>query len=332
MGPDVKFQVSINRMYSGEKLPNGDPRWHRFTRSFHQEIHTLDSMIVEIRLGHSFAPVVKDGHRKQENFISAQHLGLDSDTGDYRSSLESLREDTFIASHAALLYETHSSTPQHPKARILFLLAQPYTDGLAYRTVQQALAWRYEFTDQSVAEQSRFFYGARNCRAVRLGNFLRQAVLEREVVQPYVEHMADEAEKRKQHLPLIPTGQVIGITPAERYVNTAIQQETAWLGTRQEGTGERHLGLLVAAMKLDNLRLASWLAAEIRDGIDVHALLLPAARTNGYLDKYGELAARQTISDGIAYAQPRPQPASWDASRPRVWRVRGGHLEVEVSL
>ncbi len=48
--------------------------------------------------------------------------------------------------------------------------------------------------------------------------------------------------------------------------------------------------------------------------------------------KYGEPVARQTIAYGIAYAQPRPQPASWDANGPRVWRVRGGHLKVEVCL
>ncbi len=73
-------------------------------------------------------------------------------------------------------------------------------------------------------------------------------------------------------------------------------------------------------------------AAGIRDEIDPHALLLPAAQANGYIAKYGEWAARQTIADGIAYARPRPDPASWDPSRPRVWRVRGGHLKVEVSL
>ena len=332
MGLDVIFQVSINRMYPGEKLPKGDPRWYRFTRSFHQESHTLDSITAEIRLGYSFAPVVKDGHRKQENFISAQHLGLDSDTGDYRSSLESLRDDIFIASHAALLYETHSSTPNHPKARILFLLEHPYTDGLAYRTVQQALAWRYGFTDQSVAEQSRFFYGALGCRVVRLGNLLRQAVVEQEVVQPYLEQMADEAEKRKQDVSFVPARHVVGISPTERYVDSAIQQEVAGVSSRVEGTGERHLGLLVAAMKLGSLRLSTWLTAQVRDGIDVHALLLPAARTNGYLPKYGEFATRQTIADGIIYARPRPQPTSWDPSRPRVWRVRGGHLKMEVSL
>ena len=85
-------------------------------------------------------------------------------------------------------------------------------------------------------------------------------------------------------------------------------------------------------MKLGSLGLSDWLPAETREGIDPHALLLPAAQTNGYIDKYGEWVARQTIADGIVYARSRPQPTSWNVSSPRVWRVRGGHLKVEVSL
>ena len=90
-----------------------------------------------------------------------------------------------------------------------------------------------------------------------------------------------------------------------------------------EGTGERHKGLLISAMKLASLGLSGWLAAETRDRIDPHALLLPAAQANGYVDKYGESAARQTIADGIAYARPRPNPDSRDSSRPRL-RWSGG--------
>jgi len=320
---DLKFQISINRTCPAEKLPQGDPRWYRFTRSFWPETHTLDSLVAEIQEGHSFAPVVRDGHRKQENFVSAQHLGLDSDTGDYRSSLESLRGDSFIANHAALLYETHSSTLEHPKSRILFLLEQHYTDGLAYRIAQQALAWRYGFTDQSVAEQSRFFYGARNCRVIRLGNLLRAAVLEREVVQPYLEHIADQIDERKQDRPAIAAWQVLGASAAERYVNAAIQQESGWVASRTEGTGERHLGLLISAMKLASLSLSDWLPGDVRASIDPYGVLISAAQANGYVGKYGEPVARQTIADGIAYARPRSNPDSVRSTQPRL-RWSGG--------
>jgi len=323
MEPDLKFEIAINRMCPGEKLPQGDPRWYRFTRSFHQETHTLDSLLAEIQQGHSFAPVVKGGHRKQENYISAQHIGLDSDTGDQRSALEVLAEDPFIGRHAALLYETHSSTPESLKARILFLLERPYSNPLEYRTLQQALAWRYGFTDPSVAEQSRFFYGAVNCRVLKLGQVLREKVVEREVVLPYLDHLADQAESQKRNLPATTKTRVVGATNAERYVNRAIQEEASWVATRQECTGERHQGLLVAAMKLASLRLSEWLPEEVRLTIDPCAVLLPAAEANGYLSKYGETATRQTIADGVAYARPRPNPDSVTPTRPRL-RYSGG--------
>ena len=98
-----------------------------------------------------------------------------------------------------------------------------------------------------------------------------------------------------------------------------------------EGTGERHKGMLISAMKLASLGLSEWLAAEIRDGIDPHALLLPAAQANGYIAKYGESAFRQTIADGIAYARPRPNPDSRDSSCPRL-RWSGGQWVKGVTV
>ena len=132
-----------------------------------------------------------------------------------------------------------------------------------------------------------------------------------------------EAEQPRRKMLRIQASRIMGATPAERYVNTAIQQEAAWVSTRIEGTGERHKGLLISAMKLASLRLSDWLPAKIRDGVDPHAVLLPAAQVNGYVAKYGKPAARQTIADGIAYARPRLSPESQNPSKPRL-RWSGG--------
>ncbi|MCH8898039.1 MAG: hypothetical protein IIC33_07070, partial [Chloroflexi bacterium] len=90
---------------------------------------------------------------------------------------------------------------------------------------------------------------------------------------------------------------------------------------RVEGTGERHKGLLISAMKLASVRLSDWLPTDIRDGIDPQALLLPAALANGYVAKYGESVARRTIADGMSFARPRPSPET--SSKPRL-RWSGG--------
>ena len=125
--------------------------------------------------------------------------------------------------------------------------------------------------------------------------------------------------------------QVLGRTPAERYVNTALQQEVAWLASRVEGTGERHQGLLLAAMKLESLKQSEWLPAEVRSSIDPLDALLTAAHRNGYVEKYGEATARRTIADGVAYASPRPEPASWNSrAAKRIWS--GGQWVKSVTV
>ena len=155
---------------------------------------------------------------------------------------------------------------------------------------------RLHWGDASVHDPSRMFYGShpREGRSLFLGNLLPLAL-----VHDLIEHHRAEmeAEQPRRNLPEISTRRVLGATPAERYVNTAIQQEVAWVASQVEGTGQRHKGLLIASMKLASLSQSEWLPAEVRCKIDPLTLLLPATETNGYVAKYGELAARPTIAD-----------------------------------
>jgi hypothetical protein len=184
--------------------------------------------------------------------------------------------------------------------------------------------------DQSVTDPARLFYGSKDCGSLWLGNILPLVV-----VDELIETHCATLEQERGHIPEIDPSRIMGDTPAERYAQRVIQKEAAWLASRIEGTGKRHRSLLIAAMKLESLRLAEWLPTDIRESIDPYALLMPATQANGYWDKYGEKTVRQTISDGIGYAKPRPIPESWatiPTPKPRVWRVRGGHLKIEVVL
>jgi hypothetical protein len=329
----LKFEIAINRLWPGEKLPQGDPRWKRYTRSFHRERHTLDSLIAHIRKGHAFSPVMACGHRNRENFVSAQHIGLDDDRGTPGSSVDSLARDPFIACRAAFLYETISSTPEHPKSRIVFILDQAITDPARYRLAQRGLTWKFADTDQSVAEESRFFYGSPNARVVQLGNVLGINTLQAQVIGPFLSHLQDQANILERDINFLVGPPAVAASAPDRYVHRVVHEEVAWLSTRKEGTGERHRGLLVSAIRLASLRLSQWLPPGVRDAIDPYPILLPAARANGYIAKYGEEAARRTIADGISYAIPRPAPPHWgnnevrrNPHRPRritTWEVRG---------
>jgi predicted nucleic acid-binding protein len=311
----VSFRISINCLWPGEKLAHGDVRWGRYTRAFQSETHSIDSLILEIEKGYSFCPVMKGGHRKRANFVSAQHIGLDDDRGVPESSIDVLAWDPFIASHAAFLYQTISSTPECPRSRTVFILAQAITDPVRYRLACRALAWRFGDTDQSVAEESRFFYGALNTRVAKLGNVLSLETLQFEVIDPFQDFLREQASGHSKDLPHNARSLVTGFSDAERYVNRAVQEEVAWLSTRLEGTGERHLGLLVSSTKLASLRLSLWLPTRVRESINPYSILLPAVRANGYIAKYGEEEALRTIADGVSYATPRPRPEDWDPDR-----------------
>ena len=184
-----KFDIAINKLYPGVKLGDGDTRWGRFTASFYTESHSIDSLISRVtKDGFSFCPVMDKSYRKTANFISAQHIGLDDDRGTTESSLEALEEDPFIADHAAFLYETPSSTPEHPKARIVFILDTPFTNADEYRTAQEAMWSKFGATDAHVKEPARFFWGRVNAQSINLGNVLYRDVLQEHVIEPFQLH------------------------------------------------------------------------------------------------------------------------------------------------
>ena len=343
MESSVQFRVSINRRWPAQKLglPPTETRWARYNASFKAEEHTPDSLLSEVVKGYAFTAVLGGclgpccgtwcanaehreitdhcgrpiGYRRHQHFQSAQFIALDFDTGDERSTFGHLLGRPLIVGHGSFLYTTLSHTSDHPKSRVVFITDAPIIDPDHYRRSKRAVMAQLPWGDAPVHNPARLFYGSQpeEGQAHYLGN-----VLPLEVLGQLIEaHRSElESEQPRRELPQVPGGTVMGNTPAERYVNTAIQQEMSWVASRVEGTGERHKGLLISAMKLSSLRLSDWLPAELRDGINVPALLLPAAQANGYIAKYGESVARQTIADGIAYARPRPKPSTPDYTKP----------------
>jgi hypothetical protein len=257
-------------------------------------------------------------------------IPVDSDTEDQCSTLQYLQANPLISRYASFIYTTISHRPEKPRARGMFVLDKPITDPDYYRQAKRAVFAQLPWVDQSVNEPARLFYGSKDCGSLWLGNILPLVA-----VDQLIEAHRAMLEQERRQIPEIDPSRIMGDTPAERYAERVMQEEAAWLASRVEGTGERHRGLLIAAMKLESLRLADWLPMDIRESINPYALLMPATQSNGYWGKYGEKTVRQTIADGIGYAKPRPIPESWATTttpKPRVWRVRGGHLKVEVVL
>ena len=170
-------------------------------------------------------------------------------------------------------YETISSAPDCPRWRLVFVLDRSISESAYARRARLALIARFPWSDGSINDPSRFFYGAKqNADTVFMGHILPMSVVDSLIE----ERKADlENQQAERDLPPILHSQIVGHTSAERYANAAIQQEAAWLSSQVEGTGERHKGLLLAALKLGSLKQSEWLPAEVRNQIEPLAALLP---------------------------------------------------------
>lgn len=340
--PERKIEVSINRHFPGRKLAISDPRWAIYNSAFTPESHSAQILLEQVRRGHAFCSVLGScqrdhcgqwccaerrkandlshcgrpaGHRISWHFVSSQILALDFDYGNL--SLDDLLADPFIMTYATFIYSTISSEPDNRKWRVVFILEEPITEAVVYCQAQTALLARFAASDQSIKDPARFLYGSNpeTCVTHFLGNILPMAQVQELVGEFTATKRQSDAELERRSLPRITSSQVAGRTQSERYVNRAIQEELGWLESRAEGSGERHLGLLTVARRLESLRLSPWLDAEARAGIDVAALVLGAAERNGYVQKYGQADTMRAISWGTGVAEARPMPTTWELRR-----------------
>lgn len=157
---DILYAIAIGPVLA-EKIPYGDEYWKTFNASFNNEALTSLEIATAIREGHPITAPHKNKWRTGENFILGQHLGVDFDTGDERSSMDVLSVDKFFASYGAILYSTPSSTPEAPRSRMVFLLDTPIQQAKNYSRAAAALLWVYSTADRQCHDAARFFYGGR---------------------------------------------------------------------------------------------------------------------------------------------------------------------------
>jgi hypothetical protein len=186
-----QFKVSINSLWPGDKLRTqgeGETRWGRHTGAWRTETHTLESLCRRVTGdGYSFCAVLKQPWRKAENFESVQVLATDNDG----ASLATLAEIPLVEDHSAFIYESPSSTPEQPKARVVFVLDEPITDPQICRLAYRALIWHFsngapdQAADEACKDCCRFFYGRPKAPHAFLGNILYKDVLQ-ELIERYL--------------------------------------------------------------------------------------------------------------------------------------------------
>ena len=67
MGLDHEFRVSINSLFSGEKIIQGDQRHARYHGAFRPESHTTESFLASIQEGKAFCAELLQGECGREH-------------------------------------------------------------------------------------------------------------------------------------------------------------------------------------------------------------------------------------------------------------------------
>lgn len=133
-----------------------------FAHSFLATTSTLTDLAEHITSGGAFAMgTFRDNHRKRDNFIQAQIIGVDLDNGP---DVAGCLRDTFVRDHAWFVGPSASSAPDAPKTRILFALDAPITDAADYERailrVYNELQIRGFILDVATKDAGRFYYGS----------------------------------------------------------------------------------------------------------------------------------------------------------------------------
>ena len=111
-----------------------DPQNLSYSGAWEPTSGTIADLANHIAQGHPWMPALlaPDSRRYQVNAIHADVLALDIDDG---MSIDEAMRHPFIAEHCALAIESSSSTPEHPKFRLVFKLKE----GINHATVRNLI-------------------------------------------------------------------------------------------------------------------------------------------------------------------------------------------------
>lgn len=288
------MKIAINRSHVNKQPSDAGPEWWRaYNGAFENEEIDAADVLMFARYGWGYCAQV-NGYRKVANFAAAQHLDLDFDDGS--RNIWQLAEDPFIARWASFLYETASSTADHPKVRVFFELDRPVANAQKYRLLRDSLLARYPAADRAHVDACRFAFGSRDCRYIWLGNVLDLETAAAELVQPYQAEISQKSAKnqqkkeRKQPLKPVPTA-VGGVS--QRFLDNKLD----YLLKRVENAldGEKYRTLRATAVTLGGYVKAGYYSeAEMREALG------DAIRANNGNVKSLEVADK-CIDDGLAW-------------------------------
>ena len=243
------IRIAIKKMATG-KLQQGDPRWAAFNDSFvNQQLEPVD-IANAIYTGHAYAGW-HNGRRCTDNFLLAQHIGVDMDTGDEQSSFDVLRKHEFFLAYGGLLHSTPSHKPDAPRSRLLFFLDEPIQDPYAFQAAAKFVVSLFPGADSAVTDASRFFYGAFDCNIeipfhtlpiAHLRHYYAQAQKRKAIQKEALGYQSQPKVQQQQQQP-----QSNGTTHTDNLHDVLLRR-----AIEQAPGGRNHAGLWLACQLRDN--------------------------------------------------------------------------------
>ena len=158
--PMSETLISLNLSNAFLNKFNRTGRRAAFSGSFMPDQITLAQFVAHIQQGRAWTISQFRGHtRSKATFISSELLGVDCD--DHVSVQEALL-DPFVQQYAFLLYPSPSSTPEHPRTRIVFRLSEAVTTAARLEVILRGLIAHLAHLrpDPACIDAARMYYGS----------------------------------------------------------------------------------------------------------------------------------------------------------------------------
>lgn len=136
------------------------PSGNAFGSSYQPTKLSLSALVAHVGAGKAWTPGYFSGHsRDRKTFLSSQLLALDFDQD---VSVKQALQTPFIKRYAFFVYSTPTSTVEHPRTRIVFLLSEPVMRWQQWEALQRGLIDHFlDLKPDTVCKDAtRMFYGS----------------------------------------------------------------------------------------------------------------------------------------------------------------------------
>ncbi|KKM17411.1 hypothetical protein LCGC14_1676010, partial [marine sediment metagenome] len=230
------INISLSDSFTNKKIISQHP--DALGKSFIAAEISVVRFIRHVRDGKAWAVgTYTDDHRSKKTFIQSGVLALDLDNKGV--SVANCLENAAIARYAALIHPSPTSSEDHPKTRIVFVLDRPINTREKWELAAQACLHHFEDLkpDVKCKDAARFYYGSDKGEAHERPN----AVLPLDLVATWVKNYKQAQDDERAALAVAPGGDTKS-EPANRaeayadaaYTNTLNDLYNATEGSRND--------------------------------------------------------------------------------------------------